>query len=350
MKYVPVLRYRQEERRALSLVKLTPKIMPLIEIVSEKTNIRNKEGFGPLYTKELKNVGVPLMVDFPMYLSLSRSTKPATFSFLSPIQTNINLRIEYFKKLRFVPDITPVVTYIPQKHYKGSAREIKHPIILEANELRKIGFTRLAFRLYIRGLNGALQDVSSVIKKGDILLLDLEKQLHQKLEHQHLYPQVISLGKAHDCVVVIIRSAINDDITNVGLIDGQPVGNIDNTLINKYKTLGFDAFGDYAGLKRDRLYKGGPGGTPGFLFYFRTKNEYIGFKGHDTVLQEYSQHILPSVFHSSYFNKSSDTHLSTCPGCSTIIDLYNKSGKCDSHAKWKGLAVMHYLHTMEECL
>ena len=36
IKYVPVLRYRREERKALISVKISKKIMPLLELVSER--------------------------------------------------------------------------------------------------------------------------------------------------------------------------------------------------------------------------------------------------------------------------------------------------------------------------
>ncbi|MED0759006.1 hypothetical protein P4S96_17775, partial [Aneurinibacillus thermoaerophilus] len=42
MKYVPVLRYRKEERGALQSVQLSQKIMPLLEIMKEKAGqVRN---------------------------------------------------------------------------------------------------------------------------------------------------------------------------------------------------------------------------------------------------------------------------------------------------------------------
>src|SRR5690606_1701648 len=79
---------------------------------------------------------------------------------------------------------------------------------------------------------------------------------------------------------IIIRSALNSDIKNVGLNHNDVISEADNSLIETFERENFDAFGDYAGIKKDDMTAGGTI-SPGFIFYDPYDNLYYGFKAEE---------------------------------------------------------------------
>lgn len=69
MLYVPVMRYRQEERAALHNINFSEKTVPLIEIIREKPDSRMKGDFASIYQREISSINATyLMIDFPTYI------------------------------------------------------------------------------------------------------------------------------------------------------------------------------------------------------------------------------------------------------------------------------------------
>ncbi|MDW7674915.1 MAG: hypothetical protein SCK28_10290 [Bacillota bacterium] len=92
-KYVPALRYRQEEKGALNALAqhITSKTLPLIEIVKETPNIRSTKSFEEIYSKELDALQMPFLLDFPMYLPLAKSTIVEVTNFLTAVQADVKV-------------------------------------------------------------------------------------------------------------------------------------------------------------------------------------------------------------------------------------------------------------------
>lgn len=342
LKYVPVLRYRQEEWAALTTVNLSSKILPLLEIIKELPRKGMKGSFETIYPAKLASLNRPLMVDFPTYLPIVTSTESEVASFLRPVQADPNIRVGRFRKLASVPNLIPVVTYNPQIPFiSGVIRDT-------ARSLRET-FPRLAFRLFYNGFAAAISEVQQVAEAGDLFILDIDSSPHTSTPLKNLYQQIVSLGRRIQCKTVIIRSSIPDSLYNVNLPHDQPVPEIDNSLLQTYSTYRFDAFGDYAGIKKDLLRKGGRI-SPGFIFYSASTNESIGYRGRTFRLSEFTQYIVPSVLRSKYYAAYSTSHRSSCPGCLLIQNIANGKAKGDHQPLWKRIAIMHYLYTMDEYL
>ena len=67
-------------------------------------------------------------------------------------------------------------------------------------------------------------------------------------------------------------------------------------------------------------------------------------------LAEFINFIIPNLTSSNYWKSYSQNHKANCPGCKTIINIKNGNESGKSQAKWKRIAIMHYLYTMEEFL
>ncbi len=337
MKYVPVLRYRQEERKSLRSVSLTSKTVPLIEIVTQ--TVKGKTVFQQFH-EDFPFIAPTVFVDFPTYIPMKNGTKQEVATFLRPLVSNHLLRVPHFMSLKGL-NIIPVVTYNPQ------LSSYVKTIVNEASQLRPV-FSKLAFRIFINHATYALAEIQTIIKQGDVIILDIGETPHTSPALQKLYNDINAL-KDRGVETVLIRSAILVSVTNTSLISGQIIAVADNSLLTSYSSYGFNAFGDYAGLKRDDLTKGGKI-SPGFIYYSWHSNCYYGFNSPIKSLIEFENTITPSVLNSIPWGLYSNQHHTNCTGCKEIIDIKNKISSGKSQGKWKGMACSHYLSTMEEFL
>lgn len=341
MKYVPVLRYRQEERKVIINNTFSDKMMPLIEIVKEKPNIRMRDDFNTIHTRDFSHINIPFMVDFPMDLPITRNTNSEVAAFLRPIQQNIQTRLTRFQQLHGIPNLIPTVSYTPSHGFQNGS-------INYQNAALRTQFPRLCFRLYLHNFANALPEVTAAVEDGDIVLLDLEEAPHGNPGLFSSYASINQL-RNNGCVSVIIRSNVPSVLTNLSLADNQIVAQIDNSLLTAYPTYGFDAFGDYVGVKRDSITEGGSI-SPGFLFYNWQNNSFTGYRGRTRVLSEFDSHIVPTLIGSPYWSAYSVQHRQQCPGCLTVQNIRSGNESGSNQAKWKGITLSHYLYTMEESL
>lgn len=341
LKYVPVLRFRQEERLALKSLDLSAKVLPLLEIVMEVPRAKKDAEFGKDYTTELAEFRRPLIVDLPTYEKIGASLKSEVQDFLRPIQASVQQRIGRYAKLSSVTDLIPTVSYTTQAPYVPGT--IKRMV----TALRPT-FPRLAFRVFDYAFSVAMKEVIQFAVAGDIVLLDIDEDAHGNPALTTQYSQVSAL-RAKGCKTVVLRSAIPDGLPNNKLLDDQPVLKIDNSLRTAYQGYGFDAFGDFAGIKKDLPKKGGTV-SPGFIFYSWKGNLSVGYKGRVQDLDEFKAHIGPLVLASRYYRQYSSTHRSKCPGCKLVDSIVNGPDSGKSQGQWKRIALMHYLYTMGEYL
>ncbi len=341
MKYVPILRYRQEERKSLLNVAFSSKTVPLVEIVTSKLRSTSTKTIFEQFKEDLPRISEWVLIDFPTYIPMKNGTNPQVASFLRPILANHALRTQLFSSLRG-SNITPVVTYNASlSHY------IPNTVTAEATRLRTL-FQRLAFRIFVNHSTSALAEIRQVIQRGDVVILDLGENAHTTPSFQRLYKNIGSL-KEFDVKTVIARSAIPASVTNVGLNSGQIIESADNSLLTAYSTYGFDALGDYAGLKRDEL----PGGgtiSPGFIYFSWEDNSYYGYNSPIKKLSEFEQTIIPQVLNSTAWRQYSPAHHTTCAGCKEILAIHNETVSGQNQARWKGITCSHYLNTLEEFL
>ncbi|OAB33134.1 hypothetical protein PMSD_15590 [Paenibacillus macquariensis subsp. defensor] len=341
LKYVPVIRYRKEERGALLSVNLSNKIMPLLELMKEKPTSATGT-FQNNYLRDFQNFTNPFLVDFPLYFKITRSTNVSISSFLQPLKQNPNLRISLFNQLSQNSNLIPVISYDQQVPYTPGSVQID-------NALLRVNFSRIGFRIFeSNNFNLMISDISSVIQPGDFLIYDIDQLDHAQNSLQHNnYPLILQLKLRLGFTSILVRSAVNNNIIFNQLIDDQVIATADNSLLTNYTNYGFDAFGDFAGIRKDLSIGGGGGGTasPGSIFYSWHNNNYVGYTGRVRQWDELINHIQPTLINSQSWSNYSTLHHQTCPGCSTILNNPTKS-----IANWKRHTIKHYLHTMEEFL
>ena len=254
-RYVPVMRYRTQERGVLQQTVFSDKVLPLIEVVS-----RSLRAGGTTTTLDrISSLSSKIMVGFPLDLRLTSSTRREVANFLGPLQVNPLRVLPLFSSLSNSPNVIPVVTYNP-------ARYASTPTLLSqlAQGLRPT-FPQLAFRVFFQGFDQALRELLSLVTADDVLILDIDEAPHTTAVFQPLYAQLIALGADKHCATVLIRSAIPDSLTHVGLVNDAPIPQADNSLLTTYSAYGFSAFGDYAGIKKDLLEDGGTI-SPGLIY------------------------------------------------------------------------------------
>ncbi|MFJ5791039.1 hypothetical protein ACIP9G_13260 [Lysinibacillus sp. NPDC093197] len=346
MKYTPVFRYRAQERKVLLSTPISSKIIPLIEVVSNKLRSNSKKDCIDQLSEDIDMINTKIMLDFPMYIKLQNNTQPGVLSFLTPIMVNPDIRINLFKDQRLIAKkdkIIPVVSYNPNDQY------ISNSLIKQSNILRS-EYNQQTFRIYNEHFKLVLNELGTVIKSQDYVILDLKETSHTHSANQNMYGDLINLSIKTGCKIILIRSAIPSSLTNVALDNGKIVYAADNSLLKEYKNLGFSAFGDYCGVKKDNLTKGGRI-SPGYIMYSWLNNSYYGFKGDVDNASSFEGVLIPEILKSNVWQEYLNTHnINGCLGCSTIEKISLKQKKGNSQPEWKGFACGHYLYTMEEFL
>lgn len=341
MKYVPVLRYRREERGALRTLNISDKTMPLIEIMKERAGQFKKGDFTETYLRDFEEYKYPFIVDFPIYFHVTNSTTQNIREFLRKLKQRPSDRLDYFLQLSSNKNVIPSISYNIEDKY------IKNSYVKDALVLRN-SFSRLAFRIFeTPDYDSVMRDIEKVIQKNDILLYDIDDAPHSQNFLLTRYEHIKELKNKVGFETVLIRSAIGKSIVFNRLQDDRPVLSADNSLLTEYSKYGFDAFGDFAGIRKDtNITDGGPEeASPGFLFYSWHINSYIGYKGRVADWAEFTDHIKPTVINSDYWENYNDSHHENCPGCTKIL-----GNPGNSAGNWKRYTIQHYIYTIQEFL
>lgn len=342
IKYVPILRYRTAEAGALKNITITKKTMPLLELIQEIPLRSKKATFNEAYMEELSNYSFPFMIDIPLYLNVNYSTKPKTKTFLTQFKTNPSLKVDYYKMLSSNSNIIPVLSYAdnPRKCITNNFKS-------DIKNLRSY-FKRVAFRFfYSKDFITIMKDIESIILPNDILLFDIGKTKLDNPKIMTMISSIVSSTIFSTCTTVLIRSAINNDVIFKDMIQDNIVANADNSLLYSYSLLGFDAFGDYAGIRRDTSISDGGSSkaSVGFLYYSWQCNGYIGFKGIQPTYSEFISTIKPTTMQSRYWRYYKSLHHKTCTGCLNISNTNSKWA-----TDWKRYSIEHYISTLEQYL
>ncbi|MEN6387192.1 MAG: hypothetical protein ABFD79_18590 [Phycisphaerales bacterium] len=114
---------------------------------------------------------------------------------------------------------------------------------------------------------------------------------------------------------------------------------------------GVNATGDYGGIKKDDLSAGGTI-SPGFIYYDAVENQYFGYKASiKGSLDEFRNTIVPDVINSAA-TTSMLAHIPPFvgpenPGYATLLRINEGDESGKSQAKFKRIAMEHYLHCMQ---
>jgi hypothetical protein len=354
LKYMPILRVRQQELIVLKSFDFKQRIYPCLEIIKEldrlppKPRKNSKTPAKPKKKKEFEEVYLPLIqkikaekifVDLPVHLNEYRNTKPETLDFLRSVIARQAVRTEYMIKLAPLANkVIPVIsTYYTRTGEQGS-------ISSQVKDLRP-HFKALAFRTFQDSFNRDILQIEEAAKQGDYIIMDWANNELDKNDGDQ--EDIVTKLKTLNCTIIIHRNPIAAEITNVGLEHGMVVEEIDNSLLDKYQDSAGSCFSDYSGIKKDNISKGGTI-SPGFIYYDAVKNEFYGYKGARKELDEFVITIVPAVL-SSDASRRMNAHVPCYLGPDNIgwgllqnIGRNIEPGK--SPAKFKRIAMEHYLN------
>lgn len=360
--YIPIFRLRQEEQKVLLNFDFRPNIYPYVEIVKELDVVRKqstkkkKDGTlpKPPKVKTFEQIHLPVIagvksakvfVDLPVHFVERRGAKPVVIDFMTSVVNNRQMRTSFMKKFGVLSDkVIPIIsTYFHKSNEQNS-------IILQEVDLRPV-FVSIGFRTSINTYKNDLIQIKQIAKDQDFLLLDLEN-CEVDATDPEISEMMERLADFNNCPLYLLRSALDKEMTNKGLNNGQVIHSADNSLLYQFKHLGGVGFGDYVGIKRDDLQDGGTI-SPGFVFYDATANNFYGFKGADKKpkLEDFLEIIVPNVLSCSATGRmgsSGRLYLSNeNKGWKMLNDMIVGTEPSKSQGKFKRISMEHYLHCMK---
>jgi hypothetical protein len=339
-KYLPVLRSRQQELIVLDNFDFEEGIYPLLEIIKEKDRINNSKTPQDIWLGHIGNAHADhVLVDLPVYIRDTSSMQDDVLSFNRTMLSNIERRIAFFESLAPARErVIPVISSLLQK--TGEVGTINTQIQAARNQ-----FDTIAIRTFTSSFDNDFAEIQAHLAPDDILIYDMDTA-------QPLNPLVkrhkTRLDALRGAYKVAIRSAINTEIQNIKLAHGEVVPDADNSLLEVFQSiLGMNAFGDYAGIKKDDLNAGGTI-SPGFIFYDPLDNLYYGFKGEVKNLSEFESTIVPAVLGSDIVHRILTQHPSFLSkdnaGYQQLLAIQAGTESGKSQAKFKRISMEHYLH------
>lgn len=357
VKYVPMLRVRQQEVSVLKSFDFGARIYPCLEIIKEldrqppKPKANAKPSAKPKKIKKFEEVYLPLIkeikaekvfVDLPVHLKDSSAMKKDTLGFLRTVVALRAKRTEYIKRLSPLADkIIPVIST-----YHGRTGE-RNSIKIQESELRP-PFKTMAFRTFPDSFFNDISQIEAVAKKTDFIIMDWGDSILDLTDDDQ--QDIVDKLKTVKCNVIIHRNSIPKSITNVGLVHNSKVRQIDNSLLDKFSSFAGKIFSDYSGIKKDEI---GNGGTisPGFTFYDAVENSFYGYKGARKDLSEFELTIVPGVISSSATRRMGAHALdflgTSNIGWKMINRISSKLEPGKSPGKFKRIGVEHYLYCLK---
>jgi hypothetical protein len=341
---MPTFRARQQEMIVLKSFDFGEKMFPLIEIVKEHDRERkDQKSFKEIYTELINDITAQqVFVDLPLYLKETGSMQKEVFTFSRGIISDPEKRTQYllsFQELN--KKVIPIVSSYLIKTGESGTLE------LQVSELRQ-GYPVLGFRTFVSTFENEFAEIVKYLSDGDFLILDLDS-LPPYPTSPVLRKIIQEFKNIPNKNKIVLRSAINTDIQNVKLEHGAIIYEADNSIIETYKNFGANAFGDYVGIKKDDLTAGGAI-SPGFIYYDAEENQYYGFKGDIKNLSEFEHTIVPDVIESDASKRMGNSELGYLSdeneGWKTLNQILRGEESGKSQAKFKKIAMEHYLHCM----
>ena len=345
--YVPVMKNRTVEVSVLQQLSLLHvfdgDVIPLIELIQERTRSNNKNTFIQDLCKILDEApNMRVMVDFYKTTKLRNTTDTIReYVTLSVRQPDFCLS-EMAALQTHSQRVIPVVSYLSENI---SPERIQY----ESNSLRK-SFPNIAYRVKVQEFESVFSYIESLISPNDFLLLDIESASHMSPVFKKIYKRIADSKKQLHFTSIVVNSHRPDGLANKDMLDGEPIADIDNSLKELYSTNlmnRFDGFGDYACISAALPSTGGAISPVG-IYYSLENNYFVSYRGRAPQLSEFPQYIAPRIVSSEYWKEFSDEHHDKCPGCQEIQAIVDglKSGR--NQAQWKMITMLHYIYPIYE--
>lgn len=344
--YVPIMKNRTVEVSVLQeLSKLHvfgDSIIPLVEIIQEKTRSNNKNTFlQDLLAILSEEPSMKVMVDFYKSTKL-RNTTDAIREYVTMSIRYPDFSLDQISQLQPCREqVIPVISYLPD----GTSLD---RISYEASQLRNM-FPHIAFRIRIAEFDTVFSHVETIVQSSDYIILDIESASHTSPVLRKVYRRIDNSKKQLGFISVIVKAHRSDELKNIDMEDGSPIADIDNSLMELYSSdyMRFSGFGDYACIAASLPTTGGTISPVG-IYYSLDNNFLIAYRGRAPLLSEFPEYIAPRIVSSEYWNEFSENHHMCCPGCREIEAVANGALSGKNQAQWKKITMLHYIYTMYE--
>lgn len=356
LKYMPVLRFRREEQLVLQQFYFGKHIYPCLEVVNATGETATK--IDDEQVKKIQQLQAAVIrktyservfMDLPVHMNTTKDMMVSVITFLKSIAHKRAARTEYmlaFKELS--KKVIPVISTFSQRTGELNS------ILLQEKDLRT-SFETLAFRTFPKTFINDLAQVEQVARPNDFLIVDICDYTADPADEDMI---TISdkLQKFNNCHITLVSSALDESLTNIGLDHGEPIYDADNRLLKTYKQLHAHSFGDFCGIKKARIPKGGGQRSPGFIMYNPLDNRFYGYRGSlndkgksNENLDDFHTIIVPDVMKSDIVRNMQSSVLPYLTkdnrGWQMILEISAKHNGMNM-AKYKRIAMEHYLHCM----
>lgn len=337
---MPTFRARQQEIIVLKSFDFRPNMFPLIEIIKEKDRSNNKQTPQEIYNDIVATTKAEkVFLDLPTYLKDVAGMQPEVLTFNRTVLSNIANRIAFYNSLdNSHGKIIPVVSTLQPKTGRTNT------ITDQVNQLRQT-FPSIAIRTFTNTFSFDAAEITALLTNNDYLIYDIDEVVG--LTSPLLKKDKAVLDQITAPYKIALRSAVRSDIQNVSLDHDQIVLDADNSLLDLYTRMNFNAFGDYIGIKKDDLTAGGTI-SPGFIFYDPVDNLFYGYKGDIKNLDQFEKTIVPAVLNSTVAANMAlnnpDYLNADNVGWKILTDINSGTEAGKSQAKFKRIAMEHYLH------
>jgi len=343
--YIPILKNRAIEMSVLKellVVGLSSLTIPILEIIQNKTRSNSPK----TYIEELSEIFSEnphtFFLNIPK-LTPTTSTAKSVQEFVTLVNRQKNFVIDQLIACSHIPGLIPVLSYSPKEDISTS---------LFNSDIKKLRqhYTKIAIRLTAAQYNKINFEALVPLGADDYLLLDIDDKGHTNPAFKKIYKEIAILKKKMLFTSFLINSNRPSSLYNKNIVDGEPIEEIDNSLLEMYgmSSYRFDGFGDYACITNVLPTSGGAI-SPAGIYYSKEGNFFVGYKGRTPSLSEFVDYIAPSIVKSSYWHEFTEDHHMKCPACVKIYDIAKGvSGK--SQGLWKGITMSHYIYTVDEIL
>jgi hypothetical protein len=361
--YIPIFRYRPQEKDLLINFEFGEHIYPYVEIYKKRPinspppkpnpNKKPKEPkkFHEHYLPTLNQIkSEKVFVDLPVHLVRKKKMPDVVIEFLLSVIEKREERTKHILSLSACEKMIPVISTYSQIG-SGEADSIR----LQEIDLRPT-FNTLAFRTSEKTLASDLLQVEAIAKPQDYLFIDLEELCLGNEDDMETAEFLMSNIKTFNkCTVVLINSPLSHTLTNSGLDHGQIVKSACNLLPEIFSSLGAQCFADYAGVKKDLVEEGGMI-SPGLLFYDPVENDFYGFRGRKWEkdekrnLDDIRGMILQDLLTSDFIPRMKESHLEYLgaknEGWNLVKGMWDETIEWRYQPRLKRISMEHYLHCM----
>jgi len=344
--YIPIFKNRTIEISvAKELIKagISNKTIPMFEIVQEKSRSNSDKLFCDDLSEIFSDTKHPFFVDISKNIASSSTSAPIK-EFLAQVIRNKDFVISHLANCSKIEGFVPVLSY--------NSKEIINDFSLNKDiSLYKLLFGRIALRITPMQFNNISEINKIGLSANDFFMLDIDDKNHSNPAIKKYYRLINSWAKSTKINSIILNSNRPNTFFNNKIIDGEPIENIDNSLLEVYNTAsyGFIGFGDYAGISNSLPTTGGAI-SPAGIYYSKNNNFFVGYKGREMTLSEFQTYIAPAIVGSIYWSEYNEEHHEKCPGCKKIKSIINGDSSGKNQGIWKGITMAHYIYTVDNML